>query len=503
MKKILAVLSVVGIAAVLTGCNNMKVDNFQTNIDEFKEHVSAYTDIGKIQSAKTNVGKYVLTSSLASENEDLLKQTDPILRVDEVEQPAENEMDNEINFDESQETNPDNELNQPKLEVGDVEIDQPSQDEQTEITPTDKQISTLYSLSSDIDDCCENFVTLKQNITDAILETQNLINKVNNKEVELTAEQKMLITEQSKQLKDLGRQLARTTTELSLSLSDLNSLMLNNGDLNTLSLKYLIVLDNLVNGNEMLENGLHSLQLINSMFNTTRPLPPNNTGRILYGFRRNNEDPVIKDYLIDENGNIKENTDENVNQDNQTENSTTEISTEPKEEKGIKNIDTMQNSQKMNIDSYNTNNRHNVDSFFNTALLDNEFMYGNGYGYGPMANGGLMYGYGDTGYNQPYNNGYAQNANQLRNNNNTNNGVFNADNTQHNEQTNNQNNKQKSKKFSLTKNVDSYKDANTPTLSTRFGKIKNAVSGFFNKFHKKNKENPVYRFNPDDDELNN
>ena len=391
-----------------------------------------------------------------------------------------------------------------ETEVPIQQMDVNGQDEKlNEVEPKDTQISTLYSLSSDVDDCCEDFVTLKQNITNAILETQNLIDKVNKKEIELTNEQKMLITEQSSQLKDLGRQLARSTTELSISLSDLNNLMLNNGDLNTLSLKYLIVLDNLVNGNEMLENGLHSLNMINNLFNMDTTLPPNNRGRILYGFKHNNEEPIIKDYLIDNEGNIKENTNDSENiepseESQENNNLTEETNVEVKKEKSkIKNIDTMQNNQKMNIDSYNNNNRHNVDSFFNTALLDNEFMYGNGYG--PMANGGIMYGYGNNGYNQPYNENATANNGQYNEGANTNRSVLNNNNTQNKEQNVG---RAKNKKFKISKNVDSYKDVNTPTLTTRFGKIKNAVSGFFNKFHKKDKANPIYRFNPNDDEIN-
>ena len=126
-----------------------------------------------------------------------------------------------------------------------------------------EQISTLFSLSSDIEDSCDDFCELKENITKAIAETQNLINKVQLKEIELTNEQRLFITEQAQQLKNLGRQLSNITTELSFNLSDLNTLMANNNqDMDNLSLKYLVVLDNLINGNEMLQSGLSSLNLI-------------------------------------------------------------------------------------------------------------------------------------------------------------------------------------------------------------------------------------------------
>ena len=45
------------------------------------------------------------------------------------------------------------------------------------------------------------------------------------------------------------------------------------------------------------------------------------------------------------------------------------------------------------------------------------------------------------------------------------------------------------------KNVDTYKNVNTPTLKTRFSNLKNSVSNFFSRFKKPNKniEFPFYR----------
>ncbi len=541
MKKLLAVLSVVGVATLITGCSDdMKINssnNYVRNINDFKEKVAAYSNINTNENTKVILGKYKLSTNIDKNLEQDLKNSN---RVNDNKIPnqtntdIENEISNKSNIsvDNSSQTNKKTEnteklenvnneistdFNNPLIEnvnLNNIEQENkvsPIQEETSqkadEIAPIEKetanqQISTLYSLSADINDCCEDFTTLKQNLTNAIIETQNLIEKVNSKEIELTNEQKLLIIEQSKQLKDLGRKLSSITTELSISLSDINNLMLNNENLDSLSLKYLIVLDNLVNGNEMLENGLHSLNLINNLFNTTTPLPPNNTGRILYGFRRNNEEPIIKDYLIDQNGNITENqqnqSDNNANEnaDNESEvakstNNTNAANDTNKENK--KNIDTMQNSKlNTNIDSYRNHNQ-NIDSFFNTALLDNEFMYGNGYNaYGAGMNNGLGNGliYGNAiNENMPLNNNAMNlpNNNQYNNFNNstTNYGVLNNENTQQNENIIEHQKTNKSKKFKFKNNIDTYKDANTPSLTTRFGKVKKSISNFFNKFSKK------------------
>lgn len=462
MKKLLAVLSLIGVATTLTACSQAKVDNYENNIQDFKEHVHAYANVCGNENTKMIVGKYMLETKI--------EDAQPKIQVAE----EKSKDDKAQNLKEDNKTTAEIANDEDAKKEGSA-IDTPILKEKVEISKSDEneKFSTLYSLTDDMENCCEDFTELKQNLTDAIVETQNLIKKVNSKEIELTNEQKLLIAEQSKQLKDLGRKLSSVTTELSISLSDLGDL-LNKGDFDGLSLKYLIVLDNLINGNEMLENGLHSLNLINSMFNAGAPIPPNNTGRILYGFRKNNEPPIVKDYLIDKNGNITENQEQNENKE--SENSQTEKNG---------NIDSFQtNKLEANIDTYRNNNS-NVDTFFNTALLDNEFMYGNG---GGMMGNGLMYGYGNmNGFNQNGNN-----FNQQNFQNETNSSVNNNQNTQYNEASQNNQDAKKTKKKKLAKNIDTYKDENTPTLSTRFGKLKKSISGFLNKISRK-KENPIYR----------
>ena len=400
------------------------------------------------------------------------------------------------------------------------------------------QISTLYSLSSDIEDSCDEFCELKEEIVDAIIETQNLISKVQSKEIELTAEQKIFISQQSEQLKNLGRRLSAVTRELSLSLDDLSTLTQNNvNNMDSLSLKYLIVLDNLINGNELMENGLQSLNMINSLFDINSNIEPNNRGRILYGFRRNNELPIIKDYLIKEDGQIVENNLSNTSENNEgvdmnekTDSTTlednvednfqdTQINDNIQNTNSIDDINTMQNTQTKNslklsnVDTYNNrrfnsnidtygNNFKNTDTFFNTALLDNEFLYGRG-GY-PYANNYM--------YNNPYAMNYYNQNNELNSNTgNTNNDQNTTTNSVDSDNTTLDKVQEKSEKRNkklnkLQKNIDSYRDENTPSLKSKFNKFKQSVSNFFAKFsvpkQKGQYENPIYKYNNVDSKNN-
>lgn len=474
MKKIIPIVTVLGAGALLAGCStNMQVkkENFTNYLRSFQENVEDYTKLEENKNlSKVTFNKYKL--NIQTQEDDLIENLDAINSINETESIADMELqEQELNVENTTEIR-DNEL---KIEN--------NQDDQTDDELEDKiqQISTLYSLSNDIENSCDDFCELKEEITNAIIETQNLINQIQEKKIELSREQRMFITEQSLQLKNLGRQLSNITTELSFNLSDLNTIMTeNNQDIDNLSLKYLVVLDNLVNGNEMLQSGISTLNLINQMFNLPNGMPSNNRGRILYGFQNNNEPAVFKDYIY-ENGELKENTQDNT--ENNEENA--ELATENEKKT---NIDTYANTNlKSNIDTYgNYNTPRNIDTFFNTALLDNEFMYGNGnYGGYGMNNG--MYGY----------NPYMQNYYQYEQGNTTNRQID-KDNTQNiDNQNSNNTNKRNKKKFTLKKNIDTYMDENEPHISIKIQNIKNSISGFFNKFKKSDLndkiKNPVYR----------
>lgn len=458
LKKIVPIVALIGASALVVGISNTptqveKKEAFITNINAFKNDLENYSETSNV--VQTAMNKYMISL----ENENL----DDLQNIQTLEETEYNEVENntEINDEKSvlEETIP-NHLTKD-IQEEDL-VDQ-------SITQTDiDETITLYSLSSDIENSCDDFCLLKENISKAIVETQNLIEKVQKKEIELTDEQRLYISEQAQQLKNLGRQLSNVTTELSFNLSDINTLMLSdNNNFNSLSMKYLVVLDNLVNGNEMLQSGLNSLNLINQMFNmNSNTIPPNNKGRILYGFKQNNENPIIKDYYINNDGELVDNS--------QNSTTTTPDSTDDANKNQV--VDTYQNNKlKSNIDTYNnTNLPNNIDSFFNTALLDNQFMYGNVHG-------------NNLAYN-PYMNGIAY-QNQPTN------GVENKNNTQ---DTDNETKKEKreKRKFQLKKNIDTFKDENEPDIKTKLGNIKNSISSFFGLNEKI--ENPVSRYNPSD-----
>ena len=474
-KKILPIVTLLGASALIVGislpANTEKKESISNHIDAFEQNVSNYIS-ANTKLSTTALNKYALSlqekledipsidnlSSLSDSSSQDLDETDKSLTdIEDIENLEDNNSEDIVDNKEIDEYEND-ETNLPLEEIEDV-----------------KQISTLYSLSTDIETSCDEFCELKEEISNAIIETQNLIDKVQKKEIELSNEQRLLITEQAQQLKSLGRQLSSITTELSFNLSDLSQLMsTDNQDIDNLSLKYLVVLDNLVNGNEMLQSGLSSLNLINQMFNmNSRGAMPNNHGRILYGFQHNNNPPVIKDYYIDENGNVIEN---NAQEDTNSENNDA-VSNEKT------NVDTYQNSNlRTNLDTYNnTNLNRNIDSFFNTALLDNEFMYGNGYGYGM------------NGYNNPYVRNYPNHGI------NTSNGVAENNNTQNNVENNktSMQEKKEKKRFKLEKNIDTFKDENEPDIKTKLGNIKNSIASFFgkSKLDLNDKiDNPIYRY---------
>ncbi len=477
MKKILPVMCMLGASALVVSAsnltNNKPNENLINYFNSFKTDAKNYANLDA-KMVSTALNKYtaeIIPEMEAVESDDV--ETIDTLETGELNNTTDNSIENiEKNETSSEQTDiliEDSIIN--NLEQGSNENEITQDNDSNETSPEElEKFSTLYSLSSDITENCDMFCKLKTELHDAIVETQALIEKVNNNEITLTKEQKLLITEQAQQLKSLGRQLSNSTTALSLSLSDLNGLIqANNQNLDDLSLKYLIVLDNLVNGNEMLQSGLTTMRMMNQMFHINdENVPSNNKGRILYGFQENNNPPVIKDYYIDENNNLQEN-----NQITNNESAESQVIDSYQDRKLKSNIDTYQNSPV----------NRNIDTFFNTALLDNEFMYGNG-GTGN---------YGMFGGN-PYMNNY---ANYERGN--TNDSVNKDTDTQNND-TSIKSKNSKKEKFKLKKNVDTYRDENTPDIKSKLENIKSTIGGFFSKISKSDLDdkidNPVYKYTP-------
>ena len=442
MKKILPFLGLIGATIAITGCSNnitkISTSNTKDNLNSFTSSVNALPEIEKaIQTSVAN--KYSLTidtpTTLELTEDNLINDTS----LDKEETKTRIE-------EETLSSNPIE--NQQELIDNETEIEEETINADKEQT----NISTLYSLSNDVENGCNNFCQLKEELTKAIAETENLIEKVESNEVTLTREERLKLNEQAMQLKNLGKQLSNVSTHLAFNLSDLRQLLNeNNGDINSLSLKYLIVLDNLVNSNEMLQSGLLSLNMMNNLLNGGQK-------RIVYGYQENNNPPIIKDYTINEEGNITENETKN-------------------------NIDTYNNNPaNANIDSYYSNNRKNIDSFFNTALLDNELMYGAGGLYGG-------YGYGMN----PYLNQYTQY--EKNQNNNATQGTTDNNNTQNVDNDGEKSGNKERKKFNIKKNIDTYRDESTPDLKTKFNNFKQSISDAFGKINPENEiEHPIIKY---------
>lgn len=462
MKNFLPILTLVGCSALIVGCDsvmNVKSNDCCNNIKDFKSSVLNYSNTNPENITKT-VGNYSL-SIIDRENDiSLLNE----LTNNEVESISEiNSTNNEEN-DETIDNNTNENINNDNI------------DENMQVTPTE-DISTLYYLSQDIEENCNSFCELKEKIMEAISESEKLSEQLKSNELTLTREQRLFINEQSSQLKNLSRQLSNATRELSYNLSDLSAIMReNNQDINDLSVKYLIVLDNLINGNEMLENGLSSLYMINNLMQLNgKTMPSNNTGRILYGFQDNNNPPIIKEYYVDENGELK-NKDLSNTENNEQNNSSTE------QTNSKKNIDTYKDTKlTSNIDTYG-NNRRNIDSFFNTALLDNEFMYGTNNQFGGMYGNPNLYQYQNYEATNKLNN--TTNNEQLNNN------------TQDIVPNQLTKDRKEKKKFKLKSNIDTYRDESTPSIKTKIQNFKSSINSFFNRASlnpKNNIEKPIYK----------
>lgn len=393
--------------------------------------------------------------------------------LDETDKTEETIEDDTSNYDLDDEIIDDSdEMLDPNKNIDNQEITNNNEiEDEGEISEEDEKIFTIYSLTKDIEENCNKYCEIKSLLTDTILETQTLINKIKKNEIELNAEERLFLNEQSNELKMLGHELTRNTNELNVYLKDINGYLTNeNNDIDSVCLKYLLLLNSLTEGGNLMNSSLASLSMMNNIMRMTpQILPENNTGRILYGFQRNNEPPVFKEYNIDQQGNIIENNIENDDKLDTTE----EVNGNVEEEK---NVDSYKNKKlKSNIDSYR-NNYNNIDSFFNTALLDNEFMFGNG---GMYQNSGfypMMYG-GNYGRNfGAYNNQYMQNYDHNIGYNNSY-GMNKDYNTQNVEQTKKQTKKKKSK--SLKKNVDTYRDDTTLNPKQRFQNLKMKIANLF------------------------
>lgn len=532
MKRILPVLSILTLPFMLCACNddkekaNYNFSNYKANINQFQQQFKEYASLNDQHLNKLNLNKYRLSINVANPDDlaNDVAETDAKTDNNTTQLPTKdikdnNQVDNTTSDDDniiSDDTKLDAEAPQKEVLdeqqptvlpntdtsrpiVTEIPTDQNENKDTTKLDNDTKiKISTLYSLTDDVDSECDNFCQLKKQLVNAIVETQNLIEKVNKNEVDLTNEQRIFLTEQSSQLKNLGKRLSVVTNELNFSVNDLSKLINANGDLDEVTLKYLLVLNNLNSGNSMLEDGLYSLNMINQLLRMPNAVAGNNQGRILYGFTQNGKPPVVYDYMIDKDGKVVENV---QNGENQTETDNDNTTNTENQDNGDQSNDNKRTWLTPNIDSYG-NFHSNIDTFYNTALLDR---FGGAYGRNFYnGNGGFNGFYAPNMYGYPANylNGYNQNFNNPNINygefNNTTNGVQTNYNTQDN-QTATQ--KKPRKKIKITKNIDTYKTDDTLTPKQRFAKIKNSVGGFFAKFKKQkpNSQNSNFDTLPQND----
>lgn len=270
---------------------------------------------------------------------------------------------------------------------------------------------TLIYLDSALQETNAEYEQLKQCLMDAIKDTMDYLDQYKNNETELTNEQKLYIKEHSNSIKFLAETLEDLSEELICVVDGCEDCD-NDEQFETNVSLYLDAINNLEERINVLQSSLSSLQLINNIANPyfyPRFIPKPNYV--------NSNDSVIKN-----DGNANDNTtDNNLNDDNiSAEQDNTEIDIDQDSGANISNQENIESDGsveveqstntadedekpttfglKSNIDTYAPTKR-NIDTFFNTALYNDNYMYGNNY---------MPYGYGG-GYGMPYGNGYMAN----------------------------------------------------------------------------------------------
>ena len=167
MKKIIPIITVLSVSCLLTGCNQTenKVSNnsIKDNVNTFKTCLENYTNLRSEQLNQNKLNKYVLT--LVEPIDENKEEIDPKFSVDEdnldtleyLDEKSEDAIPENLNNNESEDSeNLDIEDNK------DIEQAEDDDSEKLDNTTKNKQISTLYSLSNDIDNSCDDFCELKE-----------------------------------------------------------------------------------------------------------------------------------------------------------------------------------------------------------------------------------------------------------------------------------------------------------------------------------------------------
>lgn len=303
---------------------------------------------------------------------------------------------------------------------GDDAVTFVTHDENGEEKPLE-QGETITYLNSTLEEVSTEYEHLRQTLTKAIKETMDYLDKAKENDT-LTNEQKIYIKEHTNSIKFLAETLEDLSEDVLCCIDGIECDDCE--DTEQVAAKYLKVIDNLEDRINALQNSLNSLQIINGIsnpyFNTPYNYPPNT---IIYGLKYGkrpklddnnlgigNKDNQTPDTAEDDLGkedkediDTEETAPDKTNESTDTEKSASNEIDNTETEGAANGEDEDYQTFKLqsNIDTYAPTKR-NIDTFFNTALLDqDEYGYGNMYGYGyGMPYGGMMY----NGYGNPYGN---------------------------------------------------------------------------------------------------
>ena len=399
-------------------------------------------------------------------------------------------------------------------------------------TELNKQ-ETINYLNQTFEQANSEYEQLKATLTTAIKDTMDYLESYKNGETTLTNEQKIYIKEHTNSIKFLAETLEDLSEDVICAIDCKDC---DEDSFEETTSQYLTAINDLEHRIQTLHNTISSLQFINNISNPYFVAGSRFAPNHIYGFdyssqndnntetQNNNvhnqtNQPIDNNLNIDEDGAVEVEDDQNTidekdennsdmvadNQnstDTETDNTNTDNNSDNNEELANNNQAPTTFGLKSNIDTYAPTKR-NIDTFFNTALQNNEYMYGGGYGYGmPYGYGGygMPYGYGgyNMGYGAGFNNPYQElnsnlvNREVLENRQNTTNPIANIDNESN---SNNNDNVEKPKKIRVkrAKNIDSYTGTTVESNINTMGesKISSFIKEKFNNLKNKvkNKKN--------------
>lgn len=273
--------------------------------------------------------------------------------------------------------------------------------ETTNLTETE----TLDYLNETLQQVNIEYEQLKQVLNKAIIETMDYLEDYKNGETTLTNEQKMYIKEQTNSIKYLAETLEDLSEDVICAIDGCEE---DDKSFELTASYYLKAIDGLEVRIQALQNAISSLQFIGGIGNPNfyqyrffsfpnKDLENNNENNLNDELNTNpkDENSETADGALEVENNEPNTLQDNSQEQNQTNNENINAINENNNDESDKPTTF---NLKSNIDTYAPTKR-NIDTFFNTALYNNEYMNGGGYG--------SPYGYGGFGgYGMPYGHGY-------------------------------------------------------------------------------------------------